>query len=82
MSKDAYTLKEDNSTGEYHLFKGKFTEENKCTSTQSSICKGMDKSESAANIFSCLDEDEARIECAKIGREVCGTCVSDLYKTI
>lgn len=31
--------------------------------------------------FTCKDEVEARKKCAELGRKVCGTCVSHLYKT-
>ena len=75
---DAYTLKKKKDSGEFHLFKGRMTEEG-CTSRQLSICEKMDKSESLENIFACEDEDDARKKCAKIGRKVCGICVSHLY---
>jgi hypothetical protein len=39
----------------------------------------MAKTQSAENIFTCKDEQEAREECAGLGRHVCGTCVSHLY---
>ena len=81
MSDDAYTLKQKKETEELHLFKGKFTEEGKCTSGTTSICRKMTKDESKANKFSCLTEKEARKECAAIGRKVCGICVSHLYAT-
>jgi len=77
---DAYTLKMKKDTQEYHLFKGKMTDK-ACTSSDTSICEKMSKSESAKNVFACKDENSARIECAKIGREVCGICVSHLYTT-
>jgi len=77
---DAYTLKEKKDTQEFHLFKGRMTTEG-CTSNLSSICKEMTKSESSRNIFSCKDEDDARVRCATIGRQVCGTCVSHLYES-
>jgi hypothetical protein len=31
------------------------------------------------NIFTCKDEQEARLKCATIGREVCGVCISSIY---
>lgn len=77
---DAYTLKKKSNTEEFHLFKGKMTEE-ACTSKQVSICEKMDKSESSGNKFTCYNEDEARKTCAEIGRAVCGICVSHLYAT-
>ena len=41
----------------------------------------MKKDESSGNFFACYTEDEARLACARIGREVCGVCVSHLYET-
>ena len=41
----------------------------------------MEKSESSGNVFACQSEDEARLECAKKGRQVCGICISHLYET-
>lgn len=52
-----------------------------CTSGNISICKMMKKEESEKNIFACKNEDEARNECARNGRDVCGVCVSNLYTT-
>lgn len=82
---DSYSLKQHDTTGELHLFKGrmpaadpKFTCDN---IAQKSQCKEMDKKDSSTNKFSCETEQVAREKCAKIGREVCGTCVSTLYKT-
>lgn len=75
---DAYTLKKKKKTLELHLFKGSMTE-NGCNSLDISICNKMAKSESEGNTFTCFDEDEARITCAQLGRDVCGTCVSHLY---
>nr|WP_163503602.1 hypothetical protein [Halomonas socia] len=82
MAKDSYTLKVNEDTGEQHLFKGEMLPRDpkyKCSSQRLSICEKMKKENSSGNKFGCLNEDEARIECAKIGREVCGTCVSHLY---
>lgn len=81
MSVDAYILKQKKETEELHLFRGTFTAENRCTSEAISICGKMQKSESAGNKFACKTEDEARRECADIGRQVCGICVSHLYET-
>jgi len=41
----------------------------------------MDKSDSSENIFSCQDDNYTRTQCAKIGRQICGTCISHLYET-
>lgn len=76
----AYTLKIKENTNEYHLFEGEMST-NSCTSKNQSICEKMKKNESSGNVFQCKDENEARTRCAKLGREVCGTCVSHLYTT-
>lgn len=84
MAKDAYTLKKHEDTGELHLFKGKMLPNDpkyKCDSQGLSICERMEKKNSSGNKFVCYDEGEARVECARIGREVCGTCVSHLYSS-
>lgn len=77
---NAYTLKKKKNTGELHLFEGAMSDKS-CTSNDLSICEKMKKSDSEANIFQCFDESDARKECAKIGRAVCGICVSHLYTT-
>lgn len=81
MGTTAYTLKRKNETEELHLFEGVFTEANKCTSGAKSICGMMAKTDSSGNIFACRNENDARIECAYLGRKVCGVCVSHLYAT-
>ena len=75
-----YTLKERQSSNEYHLFVCT-NRDDKCYPNSNSICNKMHKSESIRNEFICENEDTARIKCAKIGREVCGICVSHLYET-
>jgi hypothetical protein len=80
MAKKAYTLKKMEDTDELHLFEGTFSEE-PCTSGSNSLCRKMTKNDSAGNVFMCYPEDNARIECAKIGRKVCGVCISKLYTT-
>jgi hypothetical protein len=79
----AYTLKKRKDTEEYHLFEGIFIEENKCNThlTKKSICGEMDKTQNEKNIFECKNEQEARELSAKLGRKVCGTCISHLYET-
>ena len=78
----AYTLKKHKETAELHLFEGEMTLNNpnhKCTSDNTSVCKKMKKTDSKVNVFSCVKEQEARGQCAELGREVCGICVSHLY---
>lgn len=81
---DAYTLRNYDSTGEMHLFKGRMTPESKeykCNTGSISACKKMKSVDADSVKFSCATEQEARDKCAKIGRDVCGTCVSTLYTT-
>lgn len=77
---DVYTLKKKKNTGELHLFKGVMQPDNRCTTYKQSICKQMEKSEiEGKNAFACATEVVARMKAAKIGRNVCGICVSHLY---
>ena len=81
MKKIVYTLKRKANTEELHIFRATPASDNKCTPERESICKKMNNNESSEVIFACLSEDDARVKCAKIGRQVCGTCVSHLYET-
>ena len=80
----AYTLKEHKDSGEFHLVEGEMyvnDPNHKCNSQKKSICKKMDTSDNKENRFTCATEQEAREKIAKIGRKVCGTCVSHLYES-
>lgn len=81
MAKVVYSLKMKKDTKEFHLFRAIPSEDNGCIPENYSICKEMVRTDSSGNMFTCKQENEARIECAKIGRKVCGTCVSHLYET-
>jgi hypothetical protein len=81
MEKIVYCLKKKKDTEELHLFEANPTIDNKCMPKEDSICKKMRKNESSENIFSCKSIEDARTQCAKIGRKVCGICVSHLYET-
>jgi hypothetical protein len=76
-----YTLKKKVDTEEYHLFEGKMVDNNRCTVPSESICQKMQSKGQPESVFACLDEDAARLRCAKIGRKVCGICVSHLYES-
>lgn len=77
---DAYTLKMHEETGESHLFKGKMNVGRPgCTASRQSICQKMTSSETLVQKFTCKNEDDARLLCAKVGRAVCGICTSHLY---
>ncbi len=75
-----YSLIEKKDTEELHLFKSNKTPLlGDCLKEPSSICRGMNMKEKGKIIFECENEQDARMKCAKIGRKVCGTCVSHLY---
>lgn len=77
----AYTLKKRKDTEEYHLFEGNLLYIKKCDTNlvKESICKMMGIDENDGNIFTCEDEDQARLRIAKIGKQVCGVYTSHLY---
>jgi len=81
MAKKVYTLKKKPDSEEYHLFEGEMTSLNQCSVNNLSICEKMKRMENIDNRFACQNEDAARTECARIGRNVCGVCVSHLYET-
>jgi len=81
MKKIVYTLKKKKNSEELHIFKASPSIDNNCAPEKESICKKMDKSDSSENIFSCQDDNYTRNQCAKIGRQICGTCISHLYET-
>lgn len=73
-----FSLLEKNNTKELHLFHSRLSN-SACNALNDSICNKMTLSENSKTIFSCKDENEARKKCAELGRQVCGTCVSNLY---
>lgn len=77
----AYTLKKKEETEEYHLFEGNLLGIKKCDTNlvKESICKMISIDENGGNIFTCEDEDQARLKIAEIGKQVCGVCTSHLY---
>lgn len=75
-----YSLVKRKDTEELHLFISRITSDG-CIAEHQSMCKKMKFSEKGGVVFSCRDEDEARRKCAELGRRVCGTCISKLYKT-
>ena len=77
MTNYYYSLKKRNKKNEFHLFVG--VDKNGSIQYElNSICKSLKLSESEA-ILTDLPEDQARLKCAKGGKQVCGTCVSSLY---
>jgi hypothetical protein len=74
MESIVYCLKKCKEKDELHIFRAKLLGK-ACIAEDESICKKMKKSESEATVFTCYSEDAARMECAKQGRNVCGSCV-------
>jgi hypothetical protein len=81
MAKYVYCLKKRQDTEEKHLFKAVSNDDGTCSPENESICKKMNLKQKNEKVFSCKTEIDARLECAKIGRTVCGTCVSHLYES-
>lgn len=80
MRKKVYILRERKSDGTLHLFLANPTDDNSCKAEHISICGQMSIKEEGRTIFSCLSEERARKECAKIGRRICSICISYLYR--
>jgi len=77
-----YSLIQNKETSEVHIFKSEIDNNGKCKlSEKESICEGVSYSKEDKVLDTCLDEYSARMKCAELGRKVCGTCVSSLYKT-
>ncbi|OAL80773.1 hypothetical protein AY606_15380 [Acinetobacter sp. SFB] len=82
MVKTTFTLKENPETGQFHLFEGKLNPPNAdtaCTSQNSSVCEKMKWVSGHKDIVCETNESIVRMKCAKLGRSVCGICVSHLY---
>ncbi|GHS82586.1 hypothetical protein PAGU2196_34200 [Pseudomonas sp. PAGU 2196] len=75
-----YSLRKKENTEEVHIFLADKTDTG-CVSRLKSICRKMAKAETSDQVKTCLKEGEARTESARLGRQVCGTCVSHLYAT-
>lgn len=71
-----YTLKQ-NHTGQYHLFEATKNSDGSCTSANKSMCTKMDYIKESK--FTCKDENNTFLECAKLKKEVCGNCMQELY---
>ena len=79
LENELYSLTKRKDTQEYHIFLNKKKGETCQFVEKQSICTRMEASQSDGHRFVCRDEKYTRAECAKLGREVCGTCVSHLY---
>ena len=85
IAKDRYSLRfKDGKEG--HIFKSQKLTGYGCNIEELSICEKMKRQDNKINkdfeIFDCETEQAARDKCAKIGRLMCGICISDLYKTL
>ena len=77
MTNEFYSLQKRKQKNEFHLFIGKDSN-GTVQYNSTSICKQLELSESES-VLTDLPEDQARIKCANGGKQVCGTCVSELY---
>jgi len=81
MSDERYGLRENNESGEYHIYRQKKYINGKCYYEENlSICKAIDFDESTEVLEHCLTEENARLKYAELGRKICANCVQDLYK--
>ena len=73
-----------NDQYEWHLFPASKMLDGKCNllNSENSICKKEKFNRSYTNPHNCLTEYDSRKKCLEIGRGVCGTCISHLYKTL
>lgn len=78
----AYSFFRYANTEEVHVFEGKFTPAN-CTAKFACICAKIEdrRKEEMEVVETCLNEYDARLYAANLGREVCGICISSLYAT-
>jgi len=77
-TKNKFTLKEDKTTGEYHIFD--FFDED-INFWDKSLCRNMSRIDTVNNIFSCESENEAQELCTKRGRKICMICISFMYNS-
>jgi hypothetical protein len=69
-----------NDTGEWHIFPVHLV--NECVKkSDDSICGKMDRKDSLKDI-NCIPDKDSRLQAAKIGRGICGICVSHIFKTL
>ena len=74
-----YTFKKRKDGKEIHIFQGEMTSTYQCSVPTLSHCKKMNQSDGDQVENGCQSESDARYTAAKLGRQVCGTCVSHLY---
>jgi len=76
-TKSKFTLKEDKTTGEYHIFD--FFEED-INFWNKSLCRNMSRVDTVNNIFACESENEAQKLCDKRGKTICMICIAFMYR--
>jgi hypothetical protein len=78
-----YSIRKRKESEEHHIFEGKLltTDPLQCENQLESICKKVAHKDTDNVNESCRSEEVARATAAKLGRKVCGTCVSHLYAT-
>ena len=79
MSTIVYTLKQNPTSLEYHLFEATPNDDDTCSAKPKSMCQMMKRVSGAK--FACKTEREAFLKCAELGRQVCGNCMKELYST-
>ncbi len=67
---------------EWHIFPATSTNPGCDFLTRRSICLDMGWEEAIDKKLACLNENEARMICAEMGRQICGVCISHLYSTV
>lgn len=82
-----YSLKKKKSTQEIHVFEMTQVSVGNCISSgKNSFCNKVGENEVEECTLTgittrCLTENGARVTAAKIGRQVCGVCVSKFYES-
>lgn len=76
----AYSFMKYGQTGEIHIFEGLFHLDKSCDANTESVCKKIKLHQGKwYDDAICLNDKKARKVAAKLGKEVCGECVSRLY---
>lgn len=70
-----------NELKEWHIFPVNLTIKKCNPLSEVSICGKMDRQEMIEE-YNCIPDNKSRVKAAEIGRGICGTCVSHLFKTL
>lgn len=74
-----YALARNEDT--WHIFPATHTKDGCNLLNRNSICEGLNWND-AVEKGNCNNEQRAREKCFEIGRPICGTCLSHLYKKV